>query len=68
MDAGGGEVARVASYAQIVADREGRAITGQLVEARAPVAGSDTPAGVAALDDALATALTDVVRWTLRRI
>lgn len=68
IEAGGGQVAQVAIYAQIVADREGRVITGQLIEARAPVAGSDTPAGIAALDDALAAALTDVVRWTLRRI
>lgn len=64
----GGQVARVAIYAQIIGDREGRAITGQLIEATAPVAGSDTAAGIAALNEALASALTEVVRWTLRRI
>jgi cholesterol transport system auxiliary component len=67
-ESGGGQVARVAIYAQIVADREGRAVTGQLIVATAPVAGSDTPAGVAALNEALGSALTEVVRWTLRRI
>ncbi|MCB1437758.1 MAG: membrane integrity-associated transporter subunit PqiC [Rhodobiaceae bacterium] len=68
MDGPGGQVARVAIYAQLVADTEGRALSGELFVAEAAVKGSDTPAGVAALNEALGSALTGVVRWTLRRI
>lgn len=63
-----GPVARVGIYAKLASDYSGRAVTGRLFEAEAPVAGESTAAGVAALDAAFTAALADIVRWTLTRI
>ena len=63
-----GTIAHVSIYAQLISDSSGAAITGKLFEAHVRAAGEEPPAGVAALDTALAGVLRDVVRWTLSRM
>jgi cholesterol transport system auxiliary component len=71
-----GQKARVSIYVQLVADKEGRTLTGRVFTATASVSGggSDdedgdgTADGVAALNTAFSKALASIVRWTLDQI
>jgi cholesterol transport system auxiliary component len=71
-----GQKARVSIYVQLVADKEGRTLTGRVFTATASVTGggknddgSDgTADGVAALNSAFSKVLASTVRWTLDQI
>ena len=68
-DAGPGPLtARVSIYAQLLDDRNGRAIATKLFSATAPVKADNGDGVIAALDTALAKVLLDMAAWTLQAI
>lgn len=65
---GGQDIARISIFVQIAVENRARALSGQLFQAELAVEGQGTQAGVDALNQALSTVLTDIVRWTLSKI
>ncbi|HZH50904.1 MAG TPA: ABC-type transport auxiliary lipoprotein family protein [Microvirga sp.] len=58
-----GNEAVVEISVKIVNDANGRIVNGRIFRARAPAAAVDAPNAARALDEALSTAMLDIVRW-----
>lgn len=64
----GGMTARVAIYAQLLDDRNGRAVATRLFSASSPVRADNGDAVVEGLNAALAKVLLDIAAWTFAAI